>query len=298
MATKSGAGRTGKALLLALVGCSLLLAGLGGAVFGVFGSRPSKDVCEARVDRLSRRVNAFVAAPSRPMELHGVVLPKLQGRARATAPYRVLEIAPTGNWMVVRLADDVPRVAAQLGNWANRESTGRTAPADGVPFYLGADARARVSDIATLFTQLGDARVQVLLLGTLDVGPLGPPPPSAKALADAFDGAASDAERGLLLAREMTARARPCKPLAKQLVLLNDMPAEARSASVTKAVDEGLRACQCGPVDIDALEYLVMRGLGAPSKDYGFIRLPNDERGHPIVPADPDLTVEQWAQRL
>jgi hypothetical protein len=54
-----------------------------------------------------------------------------------------------------------------------------------------------------------------------------------------------------------------------------------------------------GPlVDIDALEYLVMRLLQAPAKDFGEVPLPNDEAGRPIVPTEPGLTVGKWLQRL
>ena len=79
---------------------------------------------------------------------------------------------------------------------------------------------------------------------------------------------------------------------------MNDLPGEAREAFLVKAIGEGLHACQCSSVDLDGLEYLTLRTLGAPERDYGMIPLPSDEKAHPVVPNDPNLTVQQWVQRL
>jgi hypothetical protein len=79
---------------------------------------------------------------------------------------------------------------------------------------------------------------------------------------------------------------------------MNDMAPDSRSAFLVKSLDEGLRECQCGLVDIDALEYLVMRLLGAPADDFGEVPLPHDEQGRLVVPTAPDLTVGTWLQRL
>lgn len=261
-------------------------------------SSPSKEVCELRIGQLSSRIAAYRAAPSYATELHGVQLPKLRGRPRATAPYRVLELTPAGNWMVVRLSNDVSRVAAQLANWAQRELDTPGAPPDGIPFYLAADARTPMSNVASLFAQLGPARVRVYLLGMLDTGSLGPAPPSARAVADELDHAPTPGDMARIAARDLSDRVGPCKPLAQRLVLMNDLPAAAREAFLVKAVPEGLRACQCSSVDLDGLEYLMLRSLGAPEHDYGTITLRTDESGHPIVPNDPTLTIEHWVESL
>jgi hypothetical protein len=79
---------------------------------------------------------------------------------------------------------------------------------------------------------------------------------------------------------------------------MNGVPYESRAAFLATSLDQGLRECQCSLVDIDALEYLVMRLLGAPAFDYGVVPLPHDEAGRPIVPSEPDLTVGKWLQRL
>ena len=55
---------------------------------------------------------------------------------------------------------------------------------------------------------------------------------------------------------------------------------------------------QCNSVDLNGLEYLVLRSLGAPEHEYGMIALPADENGHPALPNDPALTVERWVERL
>jgi hypothetical protein len=187
----------------------LFAAVVSASVFGcALGSRscssPPKEVCEARIGQLSSRIAAYRAAPSYATELHGVQLPKLRGRPRATASYRVLEVSPAGNWMVVRLSDDISRVAAQLANWAQRETDAPGAPSEGIPFYLGADARTPMSKVAALFSQLGGARVRVYLLGTLDTGPLGTPPPSAKSVADELDRARTAADGARIASRDLS----------------------------------------------------------------------------------------------
>ena len=161
---------------------------------------------------------------------------------------------------------------------------------------MAADPDTHVSKIAELFAPL--TNVHVLLLGKLDTGPLGSPPPSAKALAAALDSAPSTAALATLAADELGRRAGPCGSLSKRLVQLKDQPSEAQVAFLVKSLDEGLRECQCGWVDIDALEYLVMRLLDVPASDFGAIPLPSDESGHPLVPSEPDLTVGKWLQRL
>ena len=255
-------------------------------------------MCEARIGQLNRRIAAYRAAPSYATELHAVQLPKLHGRPRATASYRLLEVTPAGNWMAVRLPDDISLVAAQLAYWAQRESDAPGAPGDGIPLYLGADVRTPMSKVAALFSQLGGARVRVYLLGTLDTGPLGPPPPSAKSVADELDRARTPADRARIASEDLSVRVGPCSPLAKRLVLMNDLPGAAREAFLVKALPEGLRACQCSSVDLDGLAYLILRSLGAPEHDYGMIALPTDENNRPIVPNDPTLTVQRWAETL
>jgi hypothetical protein len=200
--------------------------------------------------------------------------------------------------MGVRVADDSSAVAAQLASWAQRATDAPDAPADGIPFYLGADVRTPMSEVAALFSQLGRARVRVYLLGRLDTGPLGPPPTSARAVANELDRAATPGEAARIASHDLSVRIRPCKPLVKRLVLMNDLPAPDREAFLVKALPEGLRDCQCSSVDMDALEYLTLRTLGAPEHDYGMIALSSDDNGHPIVPNDPRLTVEHWVQSL
>jgi hypothetical protein len=155
-----------------------------------------------------------------------------------------------------------------------------------------------MSKVAALFSQLAGARVRVYLLGALDTGPLGPPPPSAKAVADELDRARTPGDRARIASEDLSVRVGPCGPLAKRLVLMNDLPGAAREAFLVKALPEGLRACQCSSVDLAGLEYLTLYLLGAPEHDYGMIALPTDENRHPIVPTDPTLTVQQWVESL
>jgi len=279
---------------IALVSASLL-----GCGFGLRScSSPPKELCEARISHLNNRIAAYRAAPSFATELHGVQLPEMHGRPRATAPYRVLEVTPAGNWMVLRLSDDVLRVAAQLAYWAQRETDAPGAPRDGIPFYLAADVRTPMSNVAALFSQLGRARVRVYLLGLLDTGVLGPPPPSAKAVADELDGAPTPGDAARIASRDLSRRVGPCRPLAKRLVSMNTLPSADREPFVVKALPEGLRDCQCSSVDLDGLEYLTLRSLGAPARDYGVIALPLDDKGHPMVPSDAGLTVQRGVQSL
>jgi len=117
-------------------------------------------------------------------------------------------------------------------------------------------------------------------------------------MADALDGARNDSELARLVARELNNRAAPCRPLAKRLGQLKYQSEDFRLAFLIRSLEQGLNECQCQRVDIDALEYLVMRLLEVPANDIGAVQLPNDESGRPIVPTDLDLTVGEWVQRL
>ena len=279
-----------------VVGSVAFLLYSGGSRFVMPASSPPREICEARVDALSRRVNSYLAAPQFAFQPHEAKLPQMPGRARATADYRIFEVTPTGSWLGTRQPDDPSRAAAQLQSFVEQWRARASDPSKPFGLYLAADGDTPVSKIAGLFARL--TNVRVLLLGKLDTGPLGSPPPSAKALADALDRAPTNSELARLGANELSRRAGPCSPLAKRLVQMNDLPGEARVAFLVKSLDQGLRECQCGLVDVDALEYLVMRLLQAPAKDFGEVPLPNDDTGHPIVPTEPELTVRKWLQRL
>jgi hypothetical protein len=152
-----------------------------------------------------------------------------------------------------------------------------------------------VSELATLLAPL--THVRLYLVGKLDAVQRGTPPPSAERLARELDQARNTDELARTAANELGRRTGPCRGLSKQLSLLHDQPETTRAAYFRRTLDQGLRDCQCGWVDIDALEYLVLR-LFDPPAQYGALALPEDETGHPLVPSEPELSVEQWVQRL
>lgn len=258
------------------------------------GSPLSSDACDARVGAFSRRVQAFLATPSGALQLHSAKLPILHNRPRATEAYPVLEVGPAGRWLDRRLSDDASEAARELR--AALELLATRGTSEPVGLYLAADASASVSEIAVLLAPV--THVRVFLLGRAEDGPTDSPPESARALAAALDQARNMSELAGLASNELSRRAGSCRPLAKRLVHLNDLPPASRPPSLAKALDEGLRECNCGWVDVDAMEYLVMRILGAPAPGHGVIPLLQDESGHPIVPTQSDLTVQQWAQGL
>jgi len=220
----------------------------------------------------------------------------MHGRARATHEYRMFEVTPTASWLGTRQPDDLSKAAEQLQSFVEQWRARASDPSKPLGLYLAADPATRVSKLAKLFARV--TNVRVLLLGKLDTGPLGPPPPSARAMADALDGARNDSELARLVARELNNRAAPCRPLAKRLGELKYQSEDFRLAFLIRSLEQGLNECQCQLVDIDALEYLVMRLLEVPANDIGAVQLPNDESRRPIVPTDLDLTVGEWVQRL
>lgn len=286
----------GRATLVRIaLGSAALLAYLGGARFVMPASSPPREVCEARVDALSHRVDTYLTAPQFAFQPREAKLPEMHGRARATTHQGIFEVTPTASWLGKRQPEDISRAAAQLRSFVE-QSRAASDPSKPFGFYLAADPDTRVAKIAVLFAPLTNIRVR--LLGKLDTGPLGPPPPSAKSLAAALDSAPNASALATLAANELGRRAGPCAPLAKRLVQVHRVAPDSRSALFVRSIDEGLRECQCGLVDIDALEYLVMRLLGAPTNDFGEVPLPHDEQGRLVVPTDPDLTVGTWLQRL
>jgi hypothetical protein len=279
-----------------LAGGAAFLLYSGGARFAMPASAPPRESCEARVDALTRRVGGYLAAPPFGFQPREATLPQMSGRARATAAFRVFEVTPTGSWLGKRQPDDPAQAAAQLRAYVEHWRAGESDASKPVGIYLAADAETPVAKIAALFAPL--TNVRVLLLGKLDTGPLGLPPPTAKALAKALDSAPNTSEYARLASGELSRRAGPCASLAKRLVQLNDQPVDSKPAFLVTSLDGGLRECQCGLVDLDALEYLVMRILDAPAHDFGEVPLPSDGTGRPQVPNEPGLTVQKWLQRL
>jgi len=259
-------------------------------------SSPPQEICAARVDALSRHVNRFLTEPQFAFQPREAKLPQMHGRARASRDYRIFEVTATRSWLGTRQPEDASKAAAQLRSFVEQMRACASDPSEPLGLYLAADPDTPVSKIAALFAPV--TNVEVLLLGRLDTGPLGPPPASGKLLADELDRASNEPELARLGARELTAQAAPCRPLAKRLAQLKYQPEDDQAALLVKSLDEGLRECQCQSVDIDALEYLVMRLLEAPSTDFGEVPLPKDKTGRLVLPTEPGLTVGGWLQRL
>lgn len=92
--------------------------------------------------------------------------------------------------------------------------------------------------------------------------PVAAPPPGARAFAKQFDEAKSQSARTTLVADQLSRRAGACAPLAKRLVRLNEVQgSEERFDMLLRSLDEGLNECGCGWIDLDALEYVLVRSL-------------------------------------
>jgi len=117
-------------------------------------------------------------------------------------------------------------------------------------------------------------------------------------MAHALDSAPNGSELARLGARELNDRVAPCRPLAKRLTELKYQPDEFQPKYFVWSIAKGLKECQCEGVDIDALEYLALRLLEVPAKDFGEMLLPTDESGRLILPTDLDQTVGEWVQQL
>jgi hypothetical protein len=212
---------------------------------------------------------------------------------RAWQSSGVIEVAPLGKWFQGRLPDDTSQAAGEL-----RERIERVYPKDGpVPFlYLAADARQSVHDISLLVSNLPQLRL--ILLARAESGPTGSTPPGAKDLAMRLEKVQNISERASVFGKELGRRAGPCPLLSRRLAELNDLPIEQKAQMLVSGLEEGLRGCRCGWVDIDALEYLLMRLLNYNDLDYFAVPIPWDTKGKLVIPMDPALTVQLWLQNL
>jgi hypothetical protein len=249
----------------------------------------SADDCAKRVDALNAKVAAYLRPMDVPVSLHAASVPTTPDGPLATASYPVLEVATSGKWFQSRLPDEPDRAARELSDRLERL---QASPSDVPTFYLAADASQPVQEIGAVLAHVPRARVFILARAS------NAPPPGAQGVPDRLAGARTNGEMATILADELGRRAGPCAPLAKRLVLLNDTPPERRPSVLAASLDQGLRECQCGPVDIEALEYVLMRLLRPPGFDYFAYPVPHDHAGRLRLPGEPELKVEEWIHRL
>jgi hypothetical protein len=248
--------------------------------------------CDERVDQLVRNYRAYDAAPTAPIGLHGVEVPTSSKGVRATAELPVLEVGP-GGWLFRRSwPADAAKVAKDVPAWLDEAVRYMGRP---TPIYLAADAEQSVQFVATLLTKVPKADVKLLVMGQ---GPVGAPPPGAKALADHLTRASNANEAATIFSLDLKHRFESCPPLAKRFRQITTIVDEQRPEFLANAIDQGLRECQCGTVDLDALEYAASRILNWENRDYHAIDIPHDQQGNLLFPKDPTLTIDDWIRQL
>jgi hypothetical protein len=251
----------------------------------------SAEECAKRVDALNRKVAPYVE-PSTFILPPTLNVPTVREGPPARASYPLLIVTPSEKRFQSRLPDDAESAGVELNRRVALLPGGGQAPL----FYLAADAKEPVHEIATLLTHVPGARV-LLLARVLQGARAETPPPSAEDVAGHLAAVQTAGEAATILADALSRRAAPCAPLAKRLETMNEALPERRPRVLADALDQGLHECQCGWVDVDALEYVAMVLFRSGVDSFAF-PIPHDEAGRLRVPDEPQLTVEQWIRRL
>jgi hypothetical protein len=253
-------------------------------------SARSEPECSARVDAIEQRLSPFVAqAFLRPP---GLRLPeKPAWAAIQDAHYRV-EIGARGKVFGRPLPNDRGGAAAEL----RRRVIGLSDGGKPLTIFLAADVEQTTSEIAAILPDL--PFVSVWILGIKGPGPLGPPPPGAQAFASAFEATNHDSERSRMVGLEFSRRLGACAPAAKRAVLVSKVPPGQQAQFLVAGVSQGLRECQCGYVDLEALEYLMAVAMGLPTHEYSARQIPRDSNGALMIPRDSTLLFGQWVASL
>lgn len=164
----------------------------------------------------------------------------------------------------------------------------------GPAIYLAADRQMRLREIAPLLRGVPAARI---FLVTQPEEAEAPPPLGAQQFASDLERAATDSERAAIAGAAISVMAGPCAPLARRLARLHEVPPQERGPTLLTYLEDGLRECNCGRVDLDALEYVLLQTMrdlsGAPRALEVSLHRRGEDRTH-----DLDWTVERFAQSL
>lgn len=253
-------------------------------------SHLSAEDCAKRVDALSGKIAPYLTSSAVVLP-QGMDVPNMPDGEPAIAAYPVLVVAPTGKWFHSRLPDDATSAASELASRVMQADR-----SEAPKLYLAAAGGEYVREIGMLLGQLPLARV-FLLARIPQLGFGNVPPPGARGVPPRLAGAKTGGETAAIVADEIGRRALPCIPLAKRLEQVWNDSGEHRAQLIADSLDKGLRECQCGRVDIDALEYVVLVTYRSGFEYFAY-PVPDDGRGLLRIPGDPTLTVDEWIKRL
>jgi hypothetical protein len=255
-------------------------------------SRPahSAAVCETRVEDLAAKFKAYLHAGAT-VTTHSAELPTASTDLPILNQFPVLEIAPHGSWFAGNRLPDGPAAQAQaVATWYDEHGS-RLKPKPGL--HLALDRSRRVKDLAPLLENL--PHVSMLLVAQTE--PLGEPPLGAREFAEQFERSQGPGARAKLAADQLSRRAGSCPPFAERLTAVKDSAPEERGAIVAASLENGLPECGCSWVDLDALEYVLLRIVGANVPIQVAFTLPTNDAGEIELPA-PELRVDEWARQL
>lgn len=256
----------------------------------VFASPRSVAACSVRVEEMERRLSKFVDAPFlSPSERN---LPQKPAWPPVEKRPYVLDVGPKGRWFGEPLSADLEVASAELSRRVGELVAAGTTP----NIYLAADVDEQVEELAVLLRQL--PQVNVWVLAIQGPGYFDPPPSGAVDFAGALDASNDPAEMARILGDELSRRLGPCRPAAKPVENALTASPELMARLLVEGIAVGLRDCQCGYVDLEALEYLVARTLGVPPHRYSAGRIRRDSDGRLMIPDDAELTLGEWVSPL
>lgn len=240
--------------------------------------------CRARIDALVTRLKPFADA-GLSLPVH-VDLPRVVGEpSKLLIP--ILEVRSHEFWFAgEKIATDAATAGRKVGEWM-AENGASLEP--GPALYLAADRELRMRQLAPLLQATPEVRVFLVTLPPILEFE---PPLGARQFASDFEKAHSNGERAALASSALSVLAGLCKPLAQRLAGISEVVPEERATAMLSYVEEGLRECNCGRVDLDALEYVLLRTYRAEAPPPTALEIPSPPSG------DLEGTVEQFARNL
>jgi hypothetical protein len=164
-----------------------------------------------------------------------------------------------------------------------------------MPVCLAADGQQSVRFLAVLLREVPKADIKLLVMGP---GPAGTPPAGAIDLADQLSKVTTSADAARIFSRDLKDRFESCPPLAERFRQITEIPEDERPEFLAASIRDGLRECQCGSVDLDALEYAALRVLNWKNEEFRVIDIPRDHQGNLTFPSDPTVTIGDWIRQL
>lgn len=222
--------------------------------------------CDARARTLARRLSRV----PQHVQLVPAKLPVRLPRGHSDGQVKV-------PGLTVDVRDDVYRVQVVDGPLGDLEPLTQqldaikqveqmTGAREAAPVYLRIDRDQAVKPLLPMMCKLAGRRALHLLLEDRTVAepkPYTPPEPPARleAVLGQLERLPGAVEKATALSNLLQQSIGKCEALTERLERLSEVPTRSRAAKMVEVVPEGLRACKCEDVDIDAFEAFLLRVL-------------------------------------